>query len=132
MNPVLRPSRRASDVAFRESVDQRLALVALAEKKASDARRRAEEEHEVVRLLNGRHDADSDDDGLSLSSADSVSSDAPSAVSWNNASSRVWRAEEMRPQQLKAVKMIAENEECKGKVLLVDRTGGGFGILGFE
>ena len=87
-------------------MDQRLALIALADKKALGARRRAEEEHEVVRLLNGCHDADSDDDGLSLSSADSVSSDAPSAVSWNNASSRVWRAEEMRPQQLKAVKIL--------------------------
>ena len=119
------PLERATDVAFREVVDHRFARIALTDKKAAAARRRAEEEQEDVRLLDSCHgDGGGVDETVSISSADSVSSDAQSKVSWNHASSRVWRADGMRPQQHKAVKMIAEDEECDGKLLLVDCTGG--------
>ena len=64
-------------------------------------------------------------DGLSISSDDSISSHASGTLVRNSAASRVWRTVALRPQQHKAVDKILHDMDGDGKLLLVERTGGG-------
>ena len=54
-----------------------------------------------------------------------LSVDASFVHQMNNGSSRVWSTPECRPMQIKAVETILFDPVCEGKLLVVDRTGGG-------
>ena len=54
-----------------------------------------------------------------------LSVDASFVHQMNNGSSRVWSTPECRPMQIKAVETILFDPACEGKLLVVDRTGGG-------
>ena len=56
---------------------------------------------------------------------DDLSDDAPFVYQMNNGSSRVWSTPDCRPMQIKAVQTIVLDPDCEGKLLVVDRTGGG-------
>ena len=55
----------------------------------------------------------------------SVADDAPFEYVMDNGSSRVWSASTCRPTQHDAVETIIYDENCGGKLLVVDRTGSG-------
>ena len=115
---------RAIDVALRESIDLRFARIAYVNGKADNERKRRDDEQEVIELLDVPPPADAVD-GLSSSSDDSISSHASGTLVRNNAASRVWRTAALRPQQHKAVDKILHDTDGDGKLLLVERTGGG-------
>ena len=64
-------------------------------------------------------------DAESLSSDDGVSSTESATAIRNYAASKVWRTATMRPKQQIAVHRILHDKDADGKLLLVDRTGGG-------
>ena len=115
---------RAIDVALCESIDLRFARIAYVNGKADIQQKTRDEEQEVVRLLEVRPAEDAVD-GLSVSSDESVSSDASGTLVRNSGSSCVWRTKAMRPPQHKRVDKSIHDTDGDGKLLLVERTGGG-------
>ena len=65
------------------------------------------------------------DNATAANEHDDVSEDAPFVYQMNNGSSRVWTTPSCRPMQNVAVERSVFKPECEGKVLIVDRTGGG-------
>ena len=61
----------------------------------------------------------------SVDGDNSVASVAPFADHLNNGSSRIWSTPQCRPKQHRAVETIIHSEECRGKLLVVDRTASG-------
>ena len=116
------PLDRLTAVALHESVDLFLARVALQNKRGNLAREREQEGRQVVMLVEPSLAAD---DADSLSSGDSISSAGSATAIRNYAASKVWRTATMRPKQQIAVHRILHDEKADGKLLLVDRTGGG-------
>ena len=66
--------------------------------------------------------------GATASDSDDVPEDAPFVDHLNNGSSRVWSTPTCRPMQQIAVERALFDKECEGKLLIVDRTGGGKAI----
>ena len=64
------------------------------------------------------------DDDASIHSADSVDSNASFCEQLNNTSLHMWITPECRSTQLVDVKTILFDARCKGKLLVVDQSGG--------
>ena len=64
-------------------------------------------------------------DGATASDSEDEPEDAPFVDHLNNGSSRVWSTPTCRPMQRIAVERALFEKECQGKLLIVDRTGGG-------
>ena len=67
------------------------------------------------------------DDDAAVRVHDDLSEDAPFVYQMNNGFSRVWSTPDCRPMQIKAVQTIVFDLACKGKLLVVNHTGGGKG-----
>ena len=86
----------------------------------------AEEPSELLRFVEVRdeHDGNSDDE-----SAGSVASDESLSEHLNSGSRRVFNTPLLRPRQQQTVQTILRKKSCGGKIIVVDRTGGGKSLI---
>ena len=85
---------------------------------------RAKQQREVLRFNTVSISDDSDDDS-STSSLRSVDSDAPFSDHLRSGASRVFGVPALRPKQEQAVQGLIFDKESKGRLIVVDRAGGG-------
>ena len=122
------PLDRSTVVAVYEAIDIFVARIALQNKRSDLALRRESDGRDVAMLVESScvpADAAADDDEVSMSSVESVLSTASATAVRNNGASLVWHTKEMRPKQHIAVDRLLFDASSDGKLLLVDRTGGG-------
>ena len=81
----------------------------------------AEQQREVLEF----ETVDLADDDDSVSSSETVATDASCSDHLNSGAARVFGTKRLRPKQDQAIKKICFDSECEGKMIVVDRTGGG-------
>ena len=114
--------------AWLAAIIRRHAEAVNASARASAALREAERGREALRFVTVDSTDDSNDDGCS-DDDDSVGSDADYADHLVSAARAVFGIPSLRPKQREAVDTILFNEESEGKLLVVDRTGGGKSLI---
>ena len=85
----------------------------------------AEQQREVLEF----ETVDLADDDDSVSSGETVASDASCSDHLNSGAVRVFGTKRLRPKQDQAIKKICFDSECEGKMIVVDRTGGGKSLI---
>ena len=120
----------AVSASWLAAIVRRHAEAVAASARASDSLRAAERRREAQRFVtidltteeDNSNSGDDDDE-------ESVSSDAAFGDHLASAARRVFRIPSLRPKQLEAVQDILYKEETDGKLLVVDRTGGGKSLI---
>ena len=110
------------DTAFRKVITTKYASLLLRSQKVTNARRDADEQRRVLQFEDVN---DEGDDAVSVYSGESAASTASARTHMNVGARRVWRKATMRSKQIEGVTKALFDESCGGKLLLVDRTGGG-------
>ena len=110
------------------AIIRRHAEAVAASARAAEASREAERRRDAHRFVTVDLTDDPDDDGSS-SSDDSVDSDADYEDHLASAARRVFGIPSLRPKQREAVNTILFGAESGGKLLVVDRTGGGKSLI---
>ena len=120
-------SSAVSAVWLSAIVRRHASLVAAAARSAREARD-AERRHELMRFeaIDLAKEDDSNDDGMD---DDSVSSRDSSSALRNQGADRVFRVKSLRPKQHEAVEALAFGDDSNGKLIVVDRTGGGKSLI---
>ena len=93
--------------------------------------RQLKEADRQVDLLRFKTVDNNDDDDDSVMSCDSVELDAAFSNHLNNATRRLCRTAQLRPKQILAVQKILLDPQTNGKLIVVDRTGGGKSMILF-
>ena len=88
---------------------------------------RAEEQSELLRFEDVEDNGVDDDD--SMCSEGSVATDASFSAHLNSGSSWVFKTPKLRPKQDEAVKRIVLDPMSGGRLIVVDRTGGGKSLI---
>ena len=65
------------------------------------------------------------DDSVATTTHKAISEDVPLSYQMNSGSSHVWSTPHCCPMQVTAVETAIFDLECEGKLLVVDRSGGG-------
>ena len=120
----------AVSAAWLAAIVRRHAQLVAASARAADLLRDAERRRNAQRFvtIDLTGDDDHGDDG-GFEDEDSVSSDAEYVDQLENAARRVFGLQSLRPKQREAVEAILCGDDSDGKLLVVDRTGGGKSLI---